>query len=86
MKIIEHQLLTDFLPIKVQFYRIDPEDISETLLGILTVLMDFSWLNNFEQEFKRIAFQHRAEKTVNDIKKSLIIVLKIILLRMLVNM
>lgn len=69
LKIIDHQLLTDFLPIKVQFYRIDPEDISETLLGILTVLMDFSWLNNFEQEFKRIAFQHRAEKTVNDIKK-----------------
>ena len=69
MKIVEHKILDEFSPAKVQFIRIDPEDISKTLLEILSVLMNLSWLNNFDQEFQRKAFISRANKTIDDIKE-----------------
>ena len=37
MKILEHRQLTELSPAKVQFIRIDPEDISATLADILKV-------------------------------------------------
>lgn len=69
MKIVAHEILDKFSPAKVQFIRIDPEDISKTLLEILSVLMNLSWLNNFDQEFQRKAFTSRANKTIDDIKE-----------------
>lgn len=69
MKIVDHKILDEFSPAKVQFIRIEPEDISKTLLEILSVLMDLSWLNNFDQEFQRKAFTSRANKTIDDIKE-----------------
>ena len=42
MKILEHRQLIDLSPAKVQFIRIDPEDISATLADILKVLLDMS--------------------------------------------
>ena len=68
MKILEHRQLTDLSPAKVQFIRIDPEDISATLADILKVLMDMSWLKNFDEEYERGAFASKADKTINDIK------------------
>ena len=68
MKILEHSQLTDLSPAKVQFIRIDPEDISATLADILKVLMDMSWLKNFDEEYERGAFASKANKTIDDIK------------------
>lgn len=67
MKILEHRQLTDLSPAKVQFIRIDPEDISATLADILKVLMDMSWLKNFDEEYERGSFASKANKTIDDI-------------------
>ena len=69
MKILEHRLLNELLPAKVQYIRIDPEDVSATLADILRVLMDLSWLKNFDEEYEQIAFNSKAQKTINDIKE-----------------
>lgn len=69
MKILEHRLLSDLMPAKVQFIRISPEDISTTLADILKVLMDLSWLKNFDEEYERTGYELRAQKTIDDIKK-----------------
>jgi len=69
LKIIDYKILTQFSPVKVQFIRIDPEDISKTLLEILKELMDLSWLSKFDQEFEQKAFRSRAKKTIVDIKE-----------------
>ena len=68
MRITEHRVLTDLSPAKVQFFRINPEDISETLSDILRVLMDLSWLSVFDQDFDKKSFSSRAQKTIDDIK------------------
>ena len=68
MKITDHKLLIEFSPAKVQFFRIDPEDISVTLKSILRVLMDLSWLSKFDQDFEQKVFESRATKTIEDIK------------------
>ena len=62
MKITDHKVLIEFSPAKVQFFRIDPEDISVTLKSILRVLMDLSWLSKFDQDFEQKAFESRATK------------------------
>ena len=69
MKITDHKVLTEFSPAKVQFFRIDPEDISATLSDILRILMDLSWLSKFDQDFEQKAFASRAKKTIDDIKE-----------------
>lgn len=69
MKITDHKVLTEFSPAKVQFFRIDPEDISATLSDILRTLMDLSWLSKFDQDFEQKAFASRAKKTIDDIKE-----------------
>lgn len=69
MKILEHRLLNELVPAKVQYIRIDPEDVSATLADILRVLMDLSWLKNFDEEYEQIAFNSKAQKTINDIKE-----------------
>ena len=71
MKITDHKVLIEFSPAKVQFFRIDPEDISVTLKSILRVLMDLSWLSKFDQDFEQKAFESRATKTIEDTKKQL---------------
>ena len=68
MKITDHKVLTEFFPAKVQFFRIDPENISATLSDILRTLMDLSWLSKFDQDFEQKAFASRAKKTIDDIK------------------
>lgn len=69
MKITDHKVLIEFSPAKVQFFRIDPEDISATLSDILRTLMDLSWLSKFDQDFEQKAFASRAKKTIDDIKE-----------------
>ena len=69
MQITDHRVLTEFTPAKVQFFRIDPEDISATLSDILRALMDLSWLSKFDQDFEQKAFASRAKKTIDDIKE-----------------
>ena len=66
MKITDHKVLIEFSPAKVQFFRIDPEDISATLSDILRTLMDLSWLSKFDQDFEQKAFASRAKKTMTN--------------------
>lgn len=68
LKITDHKILTKYSPAKVQFFRIDPEDVSTTLADILRVLMDLSWLSKFDQDYEKKAFASRAQKTIDDIK------------------
>ena len=69
MKILEHRLLNELGPAKVQYIRIDPEDVSVTLADILQVLMDLSWLKSFDEEYEQRAFNSKAQKTIDDIKE-----------------
>lgn len=69
MKILEIKQLPNQGNAKVQFIRIDPEDISITLSEILKVIMDLSWLKNFDADFIAQSYAQRAEITINDIKK-----------------
>lgn len=68
MKITDHKVLSEYSPAKVQFFRIDPEDVAATLADILRVLMDLSWLSKFDQDYEKKAFALRAQKTIDDIK------------------
>lgn len=68
LKITDYRVLTEYSPATVQFFRIDPEDLSETLSNILRVLMDLSWLRKFDQDYEKKAFTSRAQKTIDDIK------------------
>ncbi len=68
LRITDHKVLTEYSPAKVQFFRIDPEDISETLADILRTLMDLSWLSKFNKDYQKKAFSSRAQKTIDDIK------------------
>lgn len=68
MRIIDHKVLAQYSPAKVQFFRIDPEDISATLEDILRTLMDLSWLSKFDQDYEKLAFNSRAQKTIADIR------------------
>lgn len=86
MKITEHKVLTEFSPARVQFFRIDPEDISLTLSDILRTLMNLSWLSKFDQEFEKKAFASRAKKLLMILKRSLLNALMTILAKMLVSM
>ena len=69
LRIIEHIELKEHRPAKVQFFRIDPEDLTVTLDDILYNLMDRSWLSKFDQDYEKSAFSSRAQKTIDDIKK-----------------
>lgn len=69
LKIIDHKVLTDFSPAKVQFIRIEPGDVSETLSEIMNTLMNLSWISKFDEAFEQIAFESRAKKTIDDIKE-----------------
>lgn len=68
MKIIEHRQICNSGNAKVQFMRIDPEDLATTLADILTALMNLSWLSKFDTDFEIGAFKSRANKTIDDIK------------------
>lgn len=68
MKIIEHRQIETNGTAKVQFIRIDPEDLSMTLSDILTALMNLSWLSKFDEDYEIAAFTSRANKTIEDIK------------------
>lgn len=68
LKIIEHRQIETNGTAKVQFIRIDPEDLSMTLSDILTALMNLSWLSKFDEDYEIAAFTSRANKTIEDIK------------------
>lgn len=69
MKIIEHRQLGEYFPKTVHFFRIDPENLSDTLTDILEGLKDLSWLNDFDHEFERASFRSRALGTIELIEK-----------------
>ncbi|MGO5053614.1 hypothetical protein ACTQ6A_14100 [Lachnospiraceae bacterium LCP25S3_G4] len=52
---------------KVTFVRVEPEDLSKTLLEIIKVISDLSWIKKFDEEFLQDSFEARALPTVNDI-------------------
>ena len=68
MKILESMMIPSTGSTKVQFIRIDPEDVSATLAEILKVIMDLSWLKNFDADYIAQSYQQRAQITIDDIK------------------
>lgn len=69
LKILEVRTIKVKETAKVQFIRIDPEDLNTTLSEILKILMNLSWLKNFDQDYLRLSYEHRANKTIADIQK-----------------
>lgn len=69
LKVLEVRLVNVTGTAKVQFIRIDPEDLNATLSQILNILMDLSWLKNFDQDYLIQSYTNRANKTIDDIKK-----------------
>jgi hypothetical protein len=69
VKVIEHRQVNTNGTAKVQFLRIDPEDLSATLSDILTALMNLSWLSKFDEDYEIAAFTSRANKTIKDIEE-----------------
>ena len=69
MKILESVQITVEGNAKVQFIRIDPEDISITLSDILKAIMNLSWLKNFDADFIAQSYEQRAQITIADIKR-----------------
>lgn len=53
---------------KVTFARVEPEDLSKTLLEIIKVISDLSWIKKFDEDFLQESFESRALPTVNDIR------------------
>lgn len=68
MKIIELSTIPVSGETSVQFIRIDPEDVSATLLELLEAIMDLSWLKAFDDDFTVQSFRQRAQITITDIK------------------
>lgn len=54
----------------IRFLRINPVDLKLTLKNILDSLMNLSWINNFDEEY-RLAYTMRAEQTVKYIKEKI---------------
>ncbi|MFD0716232.1 hypothetical protein [Paenibacillus sp. GCM10027626] len=69
MRIVEIKQIPNTGKANVQFIRIDPEDLQVTLASILRTLMDMSWLKKFDEDFMQSSFEHRANKTIEDIQK-----------------
>lgn len=69
LKIIEHQIIKASGTAKVQYMRIDPENLSLTLSDILSTLLNMSWISKFDEDYEIGAFTSRANKTIEDIKK-----------------
>ena len=75
MKILESRKLdlTEFnAPHDAYFVRIDPENLSLSVLDILKDLANMSWLNDFDKDFLRDSFESRAKKTCEHLKSRLI--------------
>ncbi|OMD89324.1 hypothetical protein BSK49_13145 [Paenibacillus odorifer] len=69
MKILEIKQIATTGNASVQFIRIDPEDLQVTLASIFRTLMDMSWLKKFDEDFMQASYEHRANKTIEDIRK-----------------
>lgn len=69
MKILELKPVSISGNASVQFIRIDPEDISVTLSELLKVIINLSWLKNFDADFIEKSYEQRAQITIDDIKK-----------------
>ena len=75
MKIIEQYYIDEKgykLSHNVYFIRVSPEKLSITLNEILTELRTMSWLNKFDFEPLKNAYQTRAEKTCKYLEKELL--------------
>ncbi len=68
MKILESRPVCVKGNVKIQFLRIDPEDIGVTLSEIMETIMDLSWLKRFNEDFTINSFKRRAEITIKDIQ------------------
>jgi len=68
VKVLESKVIDFGEMAKVQYIRIEPEDLTITLSQILQTLMDLSWLNYFDEEYMRKSFKQRAQITINEIK------------------
>jgi hypothetical protein len=56
----------------IWFFRINPTDISLTLIDVFKSLSDLCWIKEFDKEYIRTSFQVRAEATVKYISNNII--------------
>ena len=50
---------------RVRFIRVEITDLRQTIFDIISDLNDLSWINKFEQEYKRESFLARAKTTAD---------------------
>jgi len=56
---------------KVVFIRVEPKNINKTLQDIISKLYDLSWIEKFDQGFKKASLYARVKPTVDSIEKKL---------------
>lgn len=65
MRIIERRT-TDFNEdIPITFIRIDPENLTVTIRGIINTFSDLSWVSKFDKDYIRSSFEKRAKDTAD---------------------
>lgn len=71
MTIVENRQICKDKHERVFFLRVEPDDLSETLLNIFEVLANLSWINKFDEDYVRSSFKERAKSTIEDIKRKI---------------
>lgn len=71
VKVIELQKISQNNKQIVNFIRIEPENLHDTLLHIIHTLSDLSWISDFDEEYIRDSFRQRANDTLLDIQEKL---------------
>ena len=65
MKIVDCQEWENDNCNRVRFIRVEITDLRQSIFDIISALNDLSWINKFEQEYKRESFLARAKTTAD---------------------
>lgn len=71
MNIIEIKKIDEERHDNVTFIRIEPENLSVTILDIINALADMSWISRFVMPYTREAFEVRARQTADYLEDEL---------------
>lgn len=65
MKILDYRKIDTINHDRTYFIRIDPEDLSLTVMEIINALNNVSWISSFDKEYLKKSFYKRAKDTAD---------------------
>lgn len=71
MKLLDIKKIDEKRHDKVTFIRVEPINLQNTLVNIVAVLSDISWISRFDEEYMRDSFWARATPTIHKITQML---------------